>query len=149
MEGFHKKTCLICKQYYASGQPTTIYTRKEIVMMETTISNFHKSLYITEIKKLAFHIPHIQILGTNHCGNSLRTAFKLHEECQDVLCCRDYTERVVVGFSHQIQSEYYGGNISVSIEVIKLEYFIALPETGINTSTKSCPRHAVFTLFVR
>ena len=39
------------------------------MMMETTISNFHKSLYIPEIQKLVFHIPHVQILGKKHCGD--------------------------------------------------------------------------------
>ena len=38
-------------------------TRKELVMMETTISNFHTSFYIPETQKLAFHIKHVQILG--------------------------------------------------------------------------------------
>ena len=46
-------------------------------MMETTISNFHTSFFfIPEIHMLAFHIPHVQILGTNHCGESHRTVFK-------------------------------------------------------------------------
>ena len=71
-----RKNCRNCQQNTASGQLTEIYTRKELVMMETTISDFHTSLYITEIQKLEFHIPHIQILGTNHCGDSRQTAFK-------------------------------------------------------------------------
>ena len=71
-------------------------------MMETTISNFHTSFYILEIQKLAFHIPHVQILGTNHYGESRRTAFKLRVSFQYVLCCRGYAERVVASFSHQI-----------------------------------------------
>ena len=71
-----KKSCCKCQQDTASGQSTKIYTRKELVMMEKTISNFHTSFYIPEIQKLAFHIPHVQILGTNHCGDSRRTAFK-------------------------------------------------------------------------
>ena len=72
--------------------------------METTISNFHTSLYITEIHKLAFHIPHVQILGKNHCGNSHQTAFKRRESFKDALCHRDYDDRVVGSFPHQIQS---------------------------------------------
>ena len=44
--------------------------------------------------------------------------FKRRELYQDVLYFRDYAERVVANFSHQIQSEYYVGNISVSIEGI-------------------------------
>ena len=89
----------------ATEQPTKIYTRKEPVMMETNISNYHKSFYIPEIHKLAFYITHLQILGINHCGESRWTAFKFRKSFQDVLCHHDYSERVVASFSHQIQSE--------------------------------------------
>ena len=70
------KSCCKCQQDTASGQSTKIYTRKELVMMETTISNFHTNFYIPEIQKLVFRISHVQILGTNHCDDSCRTAFK-------------------------------------------------------------------------
>ena len=96
-------------------------------MIETTISNFHTSFDIPEIQKLAFHIPHIQILGTNQCGDSRWTALKCRQSFQDELCFRDYAERVVASFSHQIKSEYHGRNISVSIDDIALENFSALP----------------------
>ena len=96
---------------------------------------------------MAFHIPHVQILGTNHCGNHRQTVFKLRESFQDVLCCHDYAEMVVAGFYHQIQSEYYGGNIYVSIESISLEHFSTLPHTEINSPTKPCPRHSAFNYF--
>ena len=72
--------------------------------METTISNFDTSFYIPEIQKLAFHIPHVQIIVINCCVESLRTAFKRRESFQDVLCRRDYDEREVDIFPHQIQS---------------------------------------------
>ena len=72
-------------------------------MREKTIYNFHISFYIPEIQKLAFHIPHVQILGTNHCGDSRQNAFKRQESFQDVLCRRDYTEMVVASFDHQIK----------------------------------------------
>ena len=76
-----------------------------------------------------------------------RTAFKRRELFQDVLCCRDYFERVVAIFSNQIQSEYYGGNRSVSIEGITLQHFSAAPQADINSSTLSRPRHAIFHFF--
>ena len=69
-------------------------------MMETTISDFHTSFYIPAIKKLAFHLPHVGILGTNHCGEMRRTAFKRRQLFQDVLCRLDYDERVVTSFSN-------------------------------------------------
>ena len=115
--------------------------------METTISNFHTIFYIPAIQKLAFHLPHVRILGTNHCGELRRTAFKRRELFQDVLCHREYVERVVESFSNQIQYEYYGGNRSVSIEGIALEISSAAPQAVINSSTLSRPRHAVFHSF--
>ena len=117
----------MCKQYYLPDKSTKIYTIKELVMMETTISDFHTSLYIQDIQKLAFHIPHVRILCTNHCGEMQRTAFKRRELFQYVLCRRDYAERVVASFDNQIQYEYYVGNRYVSIEGIALENFSAAP----------------------
>ena len=72
-------------------------------MMKTTIYNFHTIFYIPKTQKLAFHIPHVQILGKNHCGEYCQTAFKRRESFQDVLCCRDYAERLVASFPHQIK----------------------------------------------
>ena len=89
----------------------------------------------------------MHILGTNQCGEMRRTAFKRRALFQDVLCRRDYADRVVENFANQIQSEYYGGNISVSIDGIKLEIFSAVPQTDINSSTPSRQRHAVFHSF--
>ena len=74
-------------------------------MVETTISDFRTSFYIRSIQKLAFHLPHVRILGTNHCGEMRRTAFKGRELFQNVLCHRDYAERVVTIFANQIQLE--------------------------------------------
>ena len=56
-----------------------------------------------------------------------RKAFKRRELFQDVICRLDYDERVVASFDNQIRLEYYGGNISVSIEGIALENFSAVP----------------------
>ena len=137
----------MCKQGFSQDKSTKLYTRKELVMMETTISDFNTSFYIPAIHKLAFHLPHVRILGTNHCGELRRTAFKRRELFQDVLCRRDYAERIVASFANQIQSEYYGGKISVSIEGIALENFTAAPKSDINSSSLPCPRHAVFHSF--
>ena len=77
-----------------------------------------------------------------------RTDFKRREFFKDVLCRRDYAERVVASFANQIQSECYGGNISVSIEGIALEHFSTAPQADISSSTLSRPRHAVFHPFL-
>ena len=72
-------------------------------MMETKISEFHIRYYILAIQKLAFNLPHVRILGTNYGGEMRRTASKRRELFKDVLCRRDYAERVVSSFANQIQ----------------------------------------------
>ena len=106
-------------------------------MMETKKYYFHTSFYIPVIQKLAFRLPYVHILGTNHCGEMRHIAFKRHELFQDFLCCCDYAERVVAIFNDQIKPEYYGGNRSVSIEGIVLVNFSALPKADIKSSTIS------------
>ena len=66
------------------------------------------------------------------------TEFKCRKSFQDVLCRRDYSDRVVASFVHQIKSEYYGGNISISIEGIILEHFSSSAQIEIKVSKKSC-----------
>ena len=66
----------------------------------------------------------------------------------DGLCHRDYFEKLAASFYHQIQSEYCSGNRSVSIEVISLEHLSVLPETDINSSTKSFPHYSVYPFFL-
>ena len=90
----------------------------------------------------------MHILGTNHCGEMKHTAFKRRELFQDVLCCCDYAEKLVSRFSNKIQSEHYGVNRSLSIEVIALEKFSAVPKTDISITTLSRQRHAVFQSFL-
>ena len=79
-------------------------------MIETLIADFHTSFYFPEIQNLVFYFPGVHILGTHHCGNAHREAFKRCREIQDVLCRSDYAKRFVASFTKQIQSEYYGRN---------------------------------------
>ena len=74
-----------------------------------------------------FHNTHVQILGSNHCGDSGQTAFKCRKSLQDVICRCNYYERVVAIFSHLIKSEYYSVNISMSVQGIAIEHFSAFP----------------------
>ena len=66
--------------------------------METTISDFRTSFYIPAIQKLAFHLPHVRILGTNHYGEMQLASFKGRELFHDVLCRLDYSEMAVASF---------------------------------------------------
>ena len=105
----------MCKQESPSDESTKICTREDLVMMETTVYDFHNSLYIIDIQGLDFHLPRVRILGTNHCGELRHTAFKRCELFQNLLCRRKYSEGLVASFARKIQLEYYGGNRSVYI----------------------------------
>ena len=81
-----RKICRMCKKDSASEQSTKVYTKKDIVMMETTIYNLHTTFYILFIQRLAFHITHVQILDTNHCGDSIQNVFKRQKLFQYLRC---------------------------------------------------------------
>ena len=85
-----KKIRVLCLQYQYTVTPENIYTRKELVMRETSITKFHTSFYILTIKKLVFHRPQIIILGTNHCGNTSCEVFKHCRENKYVFCLCAY-----------------------------------------------------------
>ena len=117
-------------------------------MIETTISEFHTRYCIQAIHKLAFHLPHVRILGGNHCGEMQWKKFKQRKLFQDVLCHRDYSEGEFEIFSNKIKSEYYGENRSVYIEGIILEHFSEVPQTNLNSTTPSSKHHEVFHSFL-
>ena len=49
-----KKSCRKCQQDTASRKSTEIYTRKDLGMMETTISNFHTSFLFQKSRNWSF-----------------------------------------------------------------------------------------------
>ena len=77
-------------------------------MMDTTVYNYHKSLYIPETQELVFHIPHVQKLGKNHCGDSRLNEFKRREPFQYLLCRCDYAEIVDASFVHHLIRTVWG-----------------------------------------
>ena len=86
----------MCEQESSSDNSRKIYTRKELVMMDTTIYDFCTSFYIPAIQNLAFHLPHVRILGTNHYGAMKHKAFKWRELFQYVLCRLKAVRRIAL-----------------------------------------------------
>ena len=112
--------------------------------METSILEFNQQFYIPSIQKLALYFPHVPILGTHNCENSGLESFNHRVVYPDTLCCQYYAEYEVSSFAHQIQSEYYGRNISVFIDGIVLEQLSASDQETLSSSSYSCNRHALF-----
>ena len=71
-----KKLCQLCEASTDSIVTVKLYTRKELVMVEMSIFEFHQHLYIPTIQKLTIHLPQLNTLVTHHCGNTHRDSFK-------------------------------------------------------------------------
>ena len=111
-------------------------------------NKFHEKFYIPAIQKLEFHLPHVRIFGNHYCAKERCGEFKCQGNLHDVLCRRDYAERVVSSFAHQIKSEYYGGNRSLFIEGISLEHFSELHHSSPFLASDNVSHHAVFHSFL-
>ena len=88
-------------------------------------------------------MTHVRILGTQHCVKDLHEALKKIRKYHYVLCRRDYDEIIVSIFEQQIQSEYYGGNRSASIEDVALDHFSASTKSNPAVSDKEVSSQAV------
>ena len=107
------------------------------MLLETLISYFHDKYYTPGIQKLAFHLPHMRILGTHHLVKERHEEFKSRRKKFDVFFRSDHGERIVSLFDHQIKYEYYVGNMSVSIEGVSLERFSASNQASSSFTTGS------------
>ena len=86
----------------------------------------------------------VRIIVTKHRGKERREAFKFLGDLHGVLCCSNYAERVVSSFVHQIKSEYYGRNSSVSIKRIALEHSNVLQPSSTFLASDHTSHQAVF-----
>ena len=97
--------------------------RKHLVLLNNSISKFHKKYYKAAIHRLAFHLPHVMILGKNHCAKLRREAFEERVKDNFDICCeRDYAERFVLKPGIEVQSQHFGGNRSLSIERVSCSH---------------------------
>ena len=143
------RKCAECEeQDSTSNVDVKVYCCKEMVLMNTSITDFHCDYYCPAIHKLAFHLPHVAILGTNHCGKLRRETFKRRQAFKDAKCCQDYAERLVAQFANQIQSKYYGSNRSVSMEGVALEHFKATLVDAVANPSNDDIIQAVFHSFL-
>ena len=53
---------------HSIGVTAKLYTLKDLVLLESSITESHDNFYISDIKKLVFHFTHVSILGTHRCG---------------------------------------------------------------------------------
>ena len=59
-------TFLLCPKVIPENSNAKFYSQKDIMLMETSISDFNEKFYIPEIQNPEFYMPHVRLLGTNH-----------------------------------------------------------------------------------
>ena len=104
MEYLHKTKNNIFVVFYSvtnRNKRKTIHNKSSCIDGYIYLWLSNKSLN-SRSKDLALHLPHVRIIGTHHCGNKCREAFKHRGYFQDVLCSCDYEELVVAIFEHKI-----------------------------------------------
>ena len=65
----------------------------------------------------------MNILGTNHVCKNRHEALEIRCDKKYIKHRQDYSKRLVQEFIIEIQSQYFGGDSSLSIEDIALEYY--------------------------
>ena len=69
-------------------------------------------------------MPHVSILGKHHCAALRKQAFEQRaKEFSDIFSRRDYSERFVLKPGIEIQSQHFGGNRTLSIEGVSVEFY--------------------------
>ena len=59
-------------------------------------------MYIPDIQKMKFYLPHVEILVTHRFGKEFHKAFKCRVFYRDVKFHYDYADHLVANFSNQI-----------------------------------------------
>ena len=100
-----------------------VRSRKKLTQVpKCPIGTFLKEHYLPAMEKLAYHRPHVQILGKDHCAGARRVAFRHRPS---VRTRRDYAERLAAAFNLEAQHEHFGNSRSLSIEGSSVETFCA------------------------
>ena len=54
---------IFCNKISTDDEKVKLYTNKEVVFIEISISKFHKQYYFPVIEKLVLYLDRLQILG--------------------------------------------------------------------------------------
>ena len=76
-----------------------------------------------KLKKNDFHLPHVNILGTNNCGEKRGEAFERRHMLMDIKRPHDYAEHISFKIFNKIIYDHYGSNRSFSKEGTALDHF--------------------------
>ena len=116
--------CILCEENddinNALIKRPTYGKKKHMTKLSYYIGEFNKVHYQPILKDYSYHRLLFWLLGKHECQN-IRRAFFL-EDNNSVMAERDYAEALKAEFDMEIQSEAFGFNHTISIEVGTCEY---------------------------
>ena len=56
--------CLSCVEQHDVSKRGKVHTKRELVLLDDSISTFHSKFYKPAIEKLAYNLSHVKILGS-------------------------------------------------------------------------------------
>ena len=114
------KKCIDCieKKHLTAPEPLT--RRKEITMINTSISMFHKNVYLPYLRKYKYHSALVTLLSKNYCKKMRTESFQKNTNW--LISEMDYAERLAKQLDGEIQSDHFGDNATLSIEGCTLQY---------------------------
>jgi hypothetical protein len=108
------KTCPLCENMPGGGKKGKVRTKKELTQLTKPIGVFHEDYFKIAMENLAYHHPHVTMLGKRFCGKLRMEA--LLENVTDVAMIRDYAEHLKAAFNGEIQTTHFGNNRDLSME---------------------------------
>ena len=97
--------------------------KKCFVIHEEVIDVFHEKIYIPTIEQLSFNIFCVSIIGSMEYGKNRNYCFRENASKININSRNNYAEKFSKTTGIEIQSQHWGRNIQLSMEVIAVEYF--------------------------
>ena len=107
-----------------------VATRKSFVLGSFRIWIFIRNITLHVLKILDFYLPHVYILGVNHCAGKWNEMFVIRNNKFDWKFTHDYAE-IYKFLSEQVHLKYFSGCKSISMAGILLEHLQKLKPSTI------------------
>ena len=115
-------SCPFCKaKGNESAKGRRVIRKQQLTRLTARFGTFiEDELWKTTMKRYAYHMFCVALLGKGHCIGLRRNAYKEINGAITIL--RDYADRLLCSFPQEIQSTHFGENATVSMEGVCVRY---------------------------
>ena len=125
IKGTSKKTSSWCEKLIQSKTPDftrrRLYEIVKLFSIQHKIGDFHKSFYIQQIEKLAYHCSSYKIIGKYHVADVRHKSFEYTPV--DISTWSDYAKQFWFEPDGQLKNEFFDNNHTLSVEGCYLDRF--------------------------